>query len=923
MNKQEDFQNRALAHLLTEQGVAADFEQRAGRRRMDVVADVEGLRVVLEAETGFDRKAQAIKDADARLRQRLATVVFAVCYPDGVTEDNLAEATLTWTVRVKAGEPSDEWSTGSVGQLAQAVQQAPRSLSGADVAAQLLSDGLDAVVQRLKTPVRQALARALDLPATKPGGGEQSDGYFVAAKRGLLVVATAMLFHHRVQGHLPVQRPDGYDGDWPPASATGCAGQSSVINAFREAWRGILAVDYRPVFETGRAALAELTADPDTGQAVRSLAEVVARVSERVTGLRHDLLGRIFHRVLDTARYDGSFYTSTAAAVLLATLALRERDANWADPNAAASLRICDPACGTGTLLMAAAERIRDLRNAAGRGDPDDEEALDLMLVEDVLWGYDVNLTATHMAASTLGMLSPTTRFSRMNIHRALLGVFDGAPYLGSLDFLSGQARLAAWPSVTQQVESEEGASELPPPMDLVIMNPPFTRDSLRHDQFSRADEQAIKRREKEIMEGQSYREAARLSGSANSFLVLADKMLRGDDGTLAVVLPTVMATNPAASNTRKYLAQRLHIDTIVSSHDPARIFFSENTSIGEILLVCRRWKNAGPKPPTRVVNLARNPATPLEALDTAVRIGRVGEAGGQDFHDFTVQQVDSGRIGRGDWFAVNFLSPYLVEAYRILSEAEPGAVPMVPMSDLAEVGPAGQRIRDAYTHADMPTQSGRRALWYHKTDVTQSMGAQTDVYIEPKESKRHLADSYWEQRSQMLLPHRLWLPLARVAAVMLPERAVGSIWTPCRPHDPGIVKALCLYLNSTPGLLSLLGERDNRKPSYPSFSMDTLRSLPVPNFAALGAAERDLLSSWFGWLQNETLQPFPQMHEDPVRQQIDDAVIKALGLDPEWVATMRRELAREPSVTDGGHGTLPEKASSNVGVGETDDTEG
>ena len=117
-----------------------------------------------------------------------------------------------------------------------------------------------------------------------------------------------MLFHHRVQGHLPMQRPDGYDGDWPPASATGCAGQSSVINTFREAWRGILAVDYRPVFETGRAALAELTADPDTGQAMRSLAEVVARVSERVTGLRHDLLGRIFHRVLDTARYDGSFY---------------------------------------------------------------------------------------------------------------------------------------------------------------------------------------------------------------------------------------------------------------------------------------------------------------------------------------------------------------------------------------------------------------------------------------------------------------------------------------------------------------------------------------------------------------------------------------------------------------------------------------
>ena len=36
---------------LTEQGVAADFEQREGRRRMGVVAEVERLRVILEAET--------------------------------------------------------------------------------------------------------------------------------------------------------------------------------------------------------------------------------------------------------------------------------------------------------------------------------------------------------------------------------------------------------------------------------------------------------------------------------------------------------------------------------------------------------------------------------------------------------------------------------------------------------------------------------------------------------------------------------------------------------------------------------------------------------------------------------------------------------------------------------------------------------
>ena len=150
---------------------------------MDVVADVDGLRVVLEAETGHHRRQQAIKDADARLRQELTNIVFAVCYPDNATTDNLADGTLLWTVRTTPGEPQPQWSTGNPLQLAQAVRQAPQSLSGADRAAQMLSDGLDSSVQKLSGPTRQALAKALDLPAAKSNGRAQGDGYFIPAKR--------------------------------------------------------------------------------------------------------------------------------------------------------------------------------------------------------------------------------------------------------------------------------------------------------------------------------------------------------------------------------------------------------------------------------------------------------------------------------------------------------------------------------------------------------------------------------------------------------------------------------------------------------------------------------------------------------------------------------------------------------------------
>ena len=80
---------------------------------------------------------------------------------------------------------------------------------------------------------------------------------------------------------------------------------------------------------------------------------------------------------------------------------------------------------------------------------------------------------------------------------------------------------------------------------------------------------------------------------------------------------------------------------------------------------------------------------------------------------------------------------------------------------------------------------------------------------------------------------------------------------------------------------------------------MDTLRSLPVPDFRALGEGARDALAEAFERLKDEPLAPFPQMAEDPVRGALDEAVTEALGLDGEWVAGIRRALAEEPSVTN------------------------
>ena len=901
---QEELLNGKLAELLAAQGLDARPERRESGKRMDIVVDVGGARVVLEAEAGFSaaKRREAVKDADARLKQGLTTVVFAVCYPDGATTDTLAESKPIWSARTRSelsGGATARWSEpGGIPELAEAVRQAGGAVGDADGAAQILSEALDAAVQRLSTPTREVIARQLDLRAETADDRKllephqrRTDGYFIATKRGLLVVATAILFHHRLHGHLPDDCPSNFDGTWPPQNPAQCAAEpETTLSAFAEAWRAILAVDYRPVFETARVALLALPATPDIAQAIHTLAGEVAKIASLVHGLRHDLLGRIFHRVLDTARYDGSYYTSTAAAVLLAALAIRDKDRDWTDPNAIERLRICDPACGTGTLLMAAAERIRSLRLRPGLTNSDDEEILALALVENVLWGYDINITATHMAASTLGMLSPSTKFGHLNIHRTVLGIRDGSAHAGSLEFLDQQPVIPGWPRsvAVSQVDDETEHAADPPDMDLVIMNPPFTRASLLHDQFSLEEEAAVKDREKEILDGHPHRAAARLHSLGGMFIVLGDSMIKDRDACLAMVLPLVVPTAPGNQALREYLASTFHVDLIVSSHDPDRIYMSENTSIGEVLIICRRWQSNEPKPPTRFVNLARNPANGHAASEVARQIER-GSG------DFTLQRIDAARMAKGDWYAVNFLSESLREEYEHL------AAQSTSLESIAHVGGQGRSVPTAYRRSTTPTASGRRAFWEHDSEAVTCLAQRAADRIEPKPGKSRMADRYWKERSRLLVGERVRLNTMRVMSVHAKTKTIGSAWVTIRPHDQrtDTEQALCAYLNSSVGILARLGKRSNRVPSYPRFALPDIRETPVPNFPELGDDVRDALAATYEQLKDEVLLPFPRMDDDPVRKRLDAAVADALSLDLEWVAQIRRALSEEPSVTN------------------------
>lgn len=537
--------NAILATLLhdeglnAKEGLTASAEvslKGAGKGFGDVLVQMGKYRIIVEAKKGQSdsQRRAALKQCEDRLDNDHCQAAIAVCYPDYAEPRYLNDAELDYAV-IDADNRVPKWTTGKPAMLAAAVRHAPAQLGNADMAAAMLADEIQKAIAFVSADQKEDLARALDLPeAQEPRrskfkgknadarhraalGKWEREKYDNAAVRGLLVIASAVMFHARLDEHLKDNAPEfdarlpgsqPYDAaNWPPENAKDCAADRypdgrnrNPITAYASAWDEILSLDYKPVFQTAIAGINKPFPDHNWNKAVEIVAKAALALIGDLAGGRHDVMGRIFHRVLDTAPYDGSFYTGTAGAALLATLAVRPEDRDWSDLDALRDYIVIDPAGGTGTLPIAAAESVRDLARRAGATDVD---TLSRLLVENVLHVYDINLTATHMAATTMGLMSPSTQFRNMNVHRVPLAPPKSEPgngkitpaYVGSLEWLDSNPPLVAWPDPARPAQIDTQESHPLPAANLFIMNPPFTRDSLRFNQFTQAEKRAIKAR--------------------------------------------------------------------------------------------------------------------------------------------------------------------------------------------------------------------------------------------------------------------------------------------------------------------------------------------------------------------------------------------------------------------------------------------
>ena len=136
----------------------------------------------------------------------------------------------------------------------------------------------------------------------------------------------------------------------------------------------------------------------------------------------HDLTGAVFQRLIADRKFLAAYYTTPAAAALLVGLAITPdrppAGGSWANADDVKTLRIADFACGTGTLLSTAYQRVGQLHELAGG----DAEALHPEMMAHGLIGCDVLPAAAHLTASMLSGAHPTVKYKQSSIMTVAYG---------------------------------------------------------------------------------------------------------------------------------------------------------------------------------------------------------------------------------------------------------------------------------------------------------------------------------------------------------------------------------------------------------------------------------------------------------------------------------------------------------------------
>ncbi|MCD6282503.1 hypothetical protein J7J84_02700 [bacterium] len=942
--------NVTLAELLSQRNLIAGAElitKGDGEpRRPDVMLNHQGFRIILE---GKIEKKTARKELETQCKKRvtedLCDISLGVVYRLPQANNDLftipkLQVLLTqaeydiavWGPDVPEPRLLQDWVTQDLDGLAGVVRDAVHEAASADV----LSEAIDRIRNTLDAAssfilgampkgvkrLAEDLAPSLELP--KPKNQQER---IRTLKMAFLVLMDATIFYDVLSSRKPLKSVESLKKK-----------HGSHVAALRKAFENALDINYAAVFEIAVGILDLLP--PEADKAVEKVTETAFYIATQRVLLKHDLMGRVYHKLLfkELAKHLATYYTAVTSAWLLAKVAIATPGADWSnndlsDLEEIRKLHVSDFACGSGTLLSAAYRELDRLyTDAVYRGSKEpDRDALHTILLDKVISGFDVMLYAAHIATLTLAMHNPDSLFNKGHIYVLPFG--DRKEATGSVEFLVKDSVRARTTALQYAVKGKAQVDlDLPPQgYDLLIMNPPFARSCGDNLMFGSVT--GKKRREQMKERLSDILKQANLSGIGQAglgavFVAIADRFVKRA-GRIAFVLPRNLLSGVSWKRIRELLVRTtqlttwhgggFHLEYIMLSTEPGSYNFSENTDLSECMFVARKLRD-GEKPGRTVVAIFdRKPKTVFESRAVATVLQKQNQ-NGQSSDSFDIllnptaadgqMKVGNTRMGRvytlspslltdnvDNWGRLcAFAMPELTRiAYRLRTTGEFALdtglavrVPLKAVGKLFEVGPDRRQIHSAFNIDDTGAYD---ALWGREAKMNSlTMAPNSKLSQKPGVDIRALVKT----ASRLVITERIRLDTTPLVSLLCNHPVLSNVWWTLLAKDSimdseDIEKVSALWLNSTPGLLLQFAELQVTEGGWAATKKASLEALPTLNFSKLTESQRAALVALFDELSTKQFPVLADQFADAAegkgwRWELDSRLLEILSgekIDP------------------------------------------
>ena len=592
-------------------------------------------------------------------------------------------------------------------------------------------------------------------------------------------------------------------------------------------------------------------------------------------------------------------------------------------------------------------------------------EALHHDMMASSLIGCDVLPAAAHLTASMLAGAHPTVKYQQSSILTVAYGKQPGGGVaLGSLDLLDPQKPMeflnitakAAWSMGENEQQTWSALTNSS--FDVVIMNPPFTRDTGHEGKkvgvphpmvaaFSatKREQKLMANTRKTLTKGTSAHGNA---GEASIFLVLSDRMLK-PTGMLALVMPLSLLVGEAWERSRVLLKERYSDLILVSiaGTEGVELSFSADTGMGECLVVARRAATGSTRAAFLVLD--KRPAFPMLGASAARQMRQLiegsklkkledGPVGGTPlrFGDDTIgQALDVPLPPSGGWNLSRIADLALAQtAYQMtnkgrvwlpsMNAAEAVDIPITEVSAIGEIGPyhmdingktSTGGIRGPFTIVKIKPKSAPTypVLWSHDAKREKTLLFKPDreglplkgtTSAEQTMVEKKVA-SVWATASHCHFNRDFRFNSQPMAMQFTPQRAIGGrAWLSIRLSTEKHEKALVLWGNSTIGLLLHWWHSNKQQSGRGSVGKSSLQGLSVLNVTALPHKKLAAAAKLFDDMNKKPFLPLHEIDKDPVRQELDEKfALDVLGLPKSVFGSggalelLRRKLAQEPSI--------------------------